>query len=72
VRSAKLALEYSPAANIHFISPTPFMMIVAESDTLTPTDIAIEAYMRAREPKRLAIMPGGHFDAYLGEGFEQR
>lgn len=69
VRSLELALEYNPAANIHLISPTPFMMIVAENDTLTPTDLAIEAFGRAREPKQLVIVPGGHFDAYVA-GFQ--
>jgi uncharacterized protein len=69
VRSLELALSYNPAASIHNISPTPYMMIVAENDTLTPTDLAIEAFGRAREPKRLVILPGGHFDAYVS-GFE--
>ena len=70
VRSLELALEYNPAAGIHLISPTPFMMIVAQNDVLTPTDLAIEAYGRARDPKKLVILPGGHFDAYTGEGFK--
>ena len=45
------------------------MMIVAYNDVLTPTDLAIEAFGRAREPKELVILPGGHFDAYTGDGF---
>ena len=44
-------------------------MTVAEGDVLTPTDLAIEAYSRAREPKKLHILPGGHFDAYTGPNF---
>jgi anti-sigma factor RsiW len=28
-------------------------------------DLALEAYQRAREPKRLVLLPGGHFDAYV-------
>jgi len=71
VRSLELALEYNPGANIHLISPTPFMMIVAQNDVLTPTDLAIEAFGRAREPKQLVILSGGHFDAYTGAGFQQ-
>ena len=35
---------------------------------LTPTDLAIAAYETAREPKKLVILPGGHFDAYV-DGF---
>jgi fermentation-respiration switch protein FrsA (DUF1100 family) len=62
---------YNPAANIHRISPTPLLMTVAHNDVLTPTDLAIEAYARAREPKELHILPGGHFDAYSGGNFER-
>ena len=69
VRSFELAFEYNPGANIHLISPTPFMMVVAQNDVLTPTDLAIEAFGRARDPKQLVIIPGGHFDAYVA-GFE--
>jgi uncharacterized protein len=69
IRSLELAIEYNPAASIHLISPTPLMMIVAKNDVLTPTDLAIEAYGRARDPKELVIVPGGHFDAYVA-GFE--
>jgi hypothetical protein len=69
VRSLELALEYNPAANIHLISPTPLMIVVAQNDVLTLTDLAIEAFGRAREPKQLVIIPGGHFDAYVS-GFE--
>ena len=47
------------------------MMIVAHNDVLTPTDLAIEAYGRARDPKQLVILSGGHFDAYTGSGFQQ-
>jgi fermentation-respiration switch protein FrsA (DUF1100 family) len=60
-----------PAHHIHHISPTPLLMTVAENDILTPTDIAIAAYMRALEPKQLNMLPGGHFDGYTGPNFEQ-
>ena len=55
---------------IQLISPTPLLMVVSENDGLTPTDLAIEAYGRAMEPKKLEIIPGGHFDAYT-VGFER-
>lgn len=63
--------EYFPSAHIHRIAPTPLLMTVAESDVLTPTDLALEAYSRAREPKQLQILPGGHFDGYSGPNFER-
>lgn len=60
-----------PAVHIHRIGPTPLLMTVAEKDVLTPTDLALEAYSRAREPKQLQLLPGGHFDAYSGPNFEK-
>lgn len=61
-------LEYNPSSAIELISPTPLLMVVADNDTLTPTDLAIEAFEKAREPKKLVIIPGGHFDAYTEPG----
>lgn len=63
--------EYLPSAHIQHISPTPLLMTVADNDVLTPTDLALEAYSRALEPKRLHLLPGGHFEAYSGANFEK-
>jgi fermentation-respiration switch protein FrsA (DUF1100 family) len=52
------------------ISPTPLLMIVADRDEITPTDIALRAFERALEPKQLVLLRGGHYHAYL-EGFDQ-
>jgi fermentation-respiration switch protein FrsA (DUF1100 family) len=40
-------------------------MVVARDDRITVADLALAAYERAQEPKRLALIPGGHFDPYL-------
>ncbi len=69
LRSVELFTEYEPGTYLPWISPTPLLMCVAEADVLTPTDIAIAGYERAREPKRLEVLPGGHFDAYV-DGFD--
>ena len=37
---------------------------------LTPTELALASYQKAREPKKLVMLPGGHFDAYT-KGFDQ-
>jgi dienelactone hydrolase len=37
------------------------------NDTAAVADQAFEAYERALPPKRLHILPGGHFDAYVSE-----
>jgi fermentation-respiration switch protein FrsA (DUF1100 family) len=71
VKSIEAFREYNPSSHIHHISPTPLLMTVADNDVLTPTDIALEAYSRALEPKRLHILPGGHFDGYSGPNFEK-
>ena len=70
LRSVELLSEYEPGTYLPWISPTPLLMIVAREDHLTPAELAIAAYKRANEPKKLVIVPGGHFDAYV-KGFEQ-
>jgi fermentation-respiration switch protein FrsA (DUF1100 family) len=52
------------------ISPTPLLLIVADHDEITPTDIALRAFERALEPKKLLLLRGEHYHAYL-EGFDQ-
>jgi len=64
VRSLEYSREYRPGLNIELIAPTPLLMIVADQDTVTPTDIALGAYENAREPKRLVMLEGGHFSPY--------
>jgi fermentation-respiration switch protein FrsA (DUF1100 family) len=65
LRTVEMLMEYEPGVYVERISPTPLLMVVAAGDHLTPTDLALEAYQRAREPKRLVLLPGGHFDAYV-------
>ena len=71
LRTVELLMEYEPGAYVQRIAPTPLLMVVAARDHLTPADLALEAYNRALEPKRLEVLPGGHFDAYVGDGFVQ-
>jgi fermentation-respiration switch protein FrsA (DUF1100 family) len=65
LQSVELFTEYEPGAYIEYISPTPLLMVVAAGDHLTVADEAIAAYGRALEPKKLALLRGGHFDAYV-------
>ncbi|WP_227984103.1 alpha/beta hydrolase [Nocardia spumae] len=62
--------SYAPEAFLRRVSPTPLLMVVAEQDTLTPTDLALTGYERALEPKRLELVPGGHFAVY-GDQFSR-
>ena len=70
LRTLEYGFGYEPGAYIGAVSPTPLLLIVAVKDHLAVSDLAIEAYERAREPRKLVLLPGGHFDAY-GEAFEQ-
>jgi fermentation-respiration switch protein FrsA (DUF1100 family) len=67
LRSVEMFWEYEPGTYLPWISPTPLLMVVAAGDHLTVSDIAIGAFERAREPKRLELLPGGHFDAYVAD-----
>jgi fermentation-respiration switch protein FrsA (DUF1100 family) len=64
VRSTRWARMYAPGDFIARVSPTPLLMLVADRDRIAPTDLALDAYERALQPKRLVLFRGGHFDAY--------
>ncbi|GAA2645385.1 alpha/beta hydrolase [Streptomyces lunalinharesii] len=70
VRSTRAARMYEPGSWIARVSPTPLLMVVALADTVTVTDLALAAHERALEPKRLELIPGGHFAPYV-DRFEQ-
>jgi len=70
LRSVEMFMEYEPGAWIGQISPTPLMMIVGNKDYLTQTDVELDDFSRAREPKKLVMLDGGHFDPYVNL-FEQ-
>lgn len=65
LRSTRKAQMYEPGAWVGRVSPTPLLMVVATGDTITPTDLALAAYERTLQPKRLAMYAGDHFDAYV-------
>ncbi len=70
LKSVEMFVDYEPGDYISKISPTPFLLAVAEGDHLVVVDLALEAYEKALEPKKLLILPGGHFEAYTGEAFK--
>lgn len=67
LRSTRAARMYEPGNWIDRVSPTPLLLVVAREDRVTVTDLALAAYERALEPKRLVLVPGGHFDPYLDQ-----
>ena len=70
VRSSRAARMYEPGQWVSRVSPTPLLMVIGLTDTITLTDTGLAAYERALAPKKLVTIPGGHFDAYLSQ-FEQ-
>ena len=69
LRSVEMFMEYEPGAYLPYVSPTPLLMVVALGDHLTVADQALAGYERALHPKKLVVLKGGHFDAYI-DGFE--
>ncbi len=69
LRSVEMFTEYEPISYVAQISPTPLLMLPSQSDVLCQTDLILDAFERALEPKKLQILPGGHFDAYV-DGFD--
>src|SRR5229473_7407334 len=65
LRTVEMLTEYEPGDYIARISPTPLLMVIAAGDHLAVADEAFAAFNRALEPKRLVILGGGHFDAYV-------
>ncbi len=65
LRTMEMAREYEPGIYVPRISPTPLLMIIADRDTLSPTDLALQAYQQALEPKQLVLIRGGHFIPYI-------
>ena len=70
LRSMEYARAYEPGSYVAHISPTPLLMIVGLQDHVTCTDLQLDAYNRALEPKKLVLLPGGHFAPY-SEAFEE-
>jgi hypothetical protein len=66
LRSTRAARMYEPGQWISRVSPTPLLLIVGLHDSITLADVALAAYERALQAKKLVTIDGGHFDPYLG------
>ena len=67
VRSLEYRLDYTAIGVIARVAPIPLLMIVANANDITPTQIALAAYAQAREPKRLVLIAGRHYRPYIEE-----
>jgi hypothetical protein len=70
LRSLEMLRGYEPGLYLPLITPTPLLMIIASHDSLTGGNLAASAFTTAAEPKQAVFVPGGHFAAYTGTGFE--
>ncbi|KAA0232306.1 MAG: hypothetical protein JJLCMIEE_03560 [Acidimicrobiales bacterium] len=48
----------------------PLLMVVAGQDSVAPAALALAAFERAPEPKRLEVLDCPHFEAYTGHWFD--
>ncbi|MGB8210780.1 MAG: alpha/beta hydrolase, partial [Mycobacterium sp.] len=64
IRSLENFIEFEPAGWLPYVTPKPLLMIIAEHDRCTFTEVQREVYETAPEPKKLITYDGGHFDAY--------
>lgn len=71
VGAAAGGATWDPGVCVPFVSPRALLMVVASEDRLAPTELALAAFERAGEPKRLERVAGDHFVPYAGEGFAQ-
>jgi uncharacterized protein len=67
LRSLDFRLEYEAMPYVSRISPTPLLMIIADNDVIAPTDIALRAFDQALEPKKIVLLHGDHYVAYLNQ-----
>ena len=70
LRTIEYLFGYEPGWYVPNISPTPLLMVVASNDAVTPSALALQVFETAAQPKKLVIIPGGHFDAYRGPSGE--
>jgi fermentation-respiration switch protein FrsA (DUF1100 family) len=61
---------FDPSVCARHLAPTALLMVVASHDEVAPTEVALATFERAREPKQLEMVEGGHFADYQGDGFD--
>ncbi len=58
LESVEKVIEFNPSSVIHQIAPRPLLIVTtAGHDMIHPIEQILEAYNKAREPKRLALLP---------------
>lgn len=71
VASVENMIAYDPAAALELASPTAVLAVHAEHDVI-PVAAVQEAMLRAKEPKKLVVLPCRHSDLYDREPWVSR
>lgn len=67
LQSVAMSGDYAPGDFVEKITPIPILFIVANQDNINPTKFALQVYEQALDPKKLIMLNGDHFSAYLEE-----
>lgn len=63
--------SYNPEGFLEGISPTPWLLIQADADTLCPLSTNQDMFEKASEPKEIVVFAGHHFSAFGAEAFDK-
>jgi uncharacterized protein len=64
-------LEYKPIEIVDRIAPRALMLIGARDDDLCKIEGYEKLYEKAREPKKLVVLPITHYEIYSGKWFDE-
>jgi fermentation-respiration switch protein FrsA (DUF1100 family) len=69
LESVEKVIEFNPESVIHLISPRPLCIVVtAGYDMIHPIEHILDAYQKANEPKKLALLPYDQTGFYTEPG----
>jgi dipeptidyl aminopeptidase/acylaminoacyl peptidase len=63
-RSLERYAAYEPGRSLPAAARKPLLVIYAEADTITPTDLISDAIAGAGAPVQTLVVPGGHYGVY--------
>lgn len=59
--------DYEPGESMTAVSPAPLLVVMADADTITPSDQIYRAFDRVDATGRLLVVEGGHYDVYTSQ-----
>jgi uncharacterized protein len=69
--TAEKTMEYKPLEVVERVAPRALLLIGARDDNVCPIEGYHKLYERAREPKKLSVLPITHYEIYSGRWFEE-